>query len=454
MLKMERLITEIQESEILSAQKKFLETVGLWSTPALSEKYKYRLSPDVLELTQKEKAELEEIAFLIYAPGGFIDGSIKLLAKTSSPQFRATKTGGAVWRALTAGIGKVEIPIQMIGEMRPFVCRLDLLKASQNGDGPFFQIAELEGDKTHGFGYLTIMDFFRKSFMNRSDTPGIISALSQELERRGTPQEAPIGLIVGLKERFYIEELRIFAKFAQEAGINLITTLESDARVTEGGLFLPSVAIPITTLVNLPSLDFGWGGIKAQGLLDLYRQGKIDCLIPPKRFLGSKDLLALVSNGDNDQELEKVLNQVFDSNILLRLREFIPQTILVTKRNKKYILSILQEEPENWVVKQTLSSGMKGVALPDDAEKRAKFIKDALANPYNFIIQKKVDQQTKTFKFSEPEMTSQLETANMYLRIELFASPSGIATVGVTARETPSVHGAKDAIQIPVIYEK
>lgn len=95
---------------------------------------------------------------------------------------------------------------------------------------------------------------------------------------------------------------------------------------------------------------------------------------------------------------------------------------------------------------------MKGVALPSDKERAADFAKEALDSPYNFVIQKKVEQATEVFKFSEPGRIL-VQSAPMYMRIELFASPLGIATVGVTGREVPSVHGATDAIQVPVIFK-
>lgn len=450
-------LEKLTEVGILDAQSKFLERVGLWTTPDLKEKYAYRLSPDCLKLSNKEKKDLEEIANLIYAPGGFLDGSLKLFQKTLSPQFTGVATGGIVRRGLTAGIAKREIPIQeILSEQKPFIVRLDLVKLKRkNESDPSFQIVEVEGDKTHGFGYLSIMDYFREEFVGRKDTRGIVWALEEELTKRNIKKGEPIILIVGQNERFYLTELEIFSKFAQRTGINLCTALEDQIKVGKDSIFAGEKDTEPRVLVNIPvltSTGYSASGINEERLFELYQQGKIVCLIPPKRFLGSKGLLGLVRNGDNDPEIESVLNSVFNPELLLKIKKYIPETILVTRRNKKLVEKLLTEEPNAWVVKQTMSSGTKGVSLPDDPEKRKKFLEQALSIPFNYVIQKKIPQETRVFSFSEAESPTLVKKAKMFMRVELFACPSGIATVGVTARETPSVHAQEDAIQIPVIF--
>src|SRR5579859_156771 len=164
---MERLI---QQEEIMASQKETLQKLGLWATPELAEKYKYRLSPDALLLSAPERADIETVANLVYCEGGFLDGAIKLYSKTLIPQFRSKPVGSLVVRALSSGIGKKEIPMQDVASRLPFICRLDLMRAkTENSEEPLFKIAEVEGDKTHGFGYLTIIDLFRQKFLGRND---------------------------------------------------------------------------------------------------------------------------------------------------------------------------------------------------------------------------------------------------------------------------------------------
>lgn len=446
---------KITDTEILQSQAKFLRDIGLWRNSVLFEKYSYRLSPDALFITEEEKRQLDEIAALLYLSGGFFDGSLQIFNKTASLQFRSTRTGGTVARALTSGIKRSEIPLQnAFPSQKPFICRLDLVKTQRQE--PAFQVVEIEGDKTHGFGFLSIMDYFREQYMGRRDTAGITFALKSEIKRQGFSEDVPLILLVGLSERFYITEMKIFEQFARAQGINLIAALETEVEIQNDYIVSKRKGIRTNILISLPTLTpngYKASGIDEEALFDLYTSGKIKCLIPPKRFLGSKALLGIISNAGKDYELERLLNEVFDPNFLRTFRKYLPNTILVTKRNKNLVADLLRENPDGYVIKQIMTSGMKGVSLPNDPQKRKRFIEDALSTPFNYIIQEKVNQGTRAFSFAEPG-TADIQQSEMFMRVELFATCDGIATIGVTARETPSVHGAKDAIQIPIIFER
>lgn len=443
---------------MVAAQEFFLEQAGLWANPELKEKYLYRLSPDVHTMTKQEKIQLNEISHLIYAQGGFIDGAISLFEYVSNPKTQSTKTGGVLWRCLSSGIAKSELPYQSRTHKPPFVCRLDLMSVKNPGNlQPLFQIAEIEGDKTHGFGYLTMIDYFRSLFYNKADTSGILNALKQKLEFDSIAPSTPITLIVGQKERFYVTELQMFSKFARASGINLKVMTEDQVEVTDTGIKFDQPGTISTTLISVPPLnphgDTG-SGINAEKLFKLYSDGTINCLIPPNRFLGSKALLGLISNGDGNPEIEQILAKFFDPEILDKLRIYIPKTIMITKTNSQAVSSLLSSQPDCWVIKKVMSSGTKGVALPEDTTKKEAFIYEALKTPYNYIIQKKVEQKMTNFSYSNPYHEAGISNANMYTRVELYACQDGIATLGITAREVPSVHVAKDAIQIPVVFEE
>lgn len=449
------------ELALMQSQAQTLEKLGLWAG-SNKDKFAFRLSPDSLELTRAQKDELEEINELIFGQGGFMQGALALFDKTFDPRFTSNPSGGKVARTLSLGTPKCEKEIlQTFRSQVPALVRLDL--ALTGAGNTSFKILEVEGDKTHAFGYATMTDMFAgESALKSGQLPGLIEVFRQILKKNMVPKEKSVALIVGRSEMFYEQELGIFANLAQASGVNIIMLPERDVQVTDKGISPKDGSFPhvknnfITdTLVNLPILTPAGErgtGIGAELLLRLFAEAKISCLIPPKRFLGSKGLLALVSNGDNDKGLETVLEECFDSQKITRLREFIPQTFVISKKSRPFASAELDDDPGRWVIKKSVSSGMKGVALPEGNRQRS-MLGEAIQNPYNFVMQKKVDQETREFRFSEPDNLNQIKKARMFMRISPFCTPNGIATISVTCRETPDVHGSRDSIQIPVIFK-
>lgn len=440
-------------NQIIAAQERIIVESGLWSTTSLRQKYEFRLSPDALCLSASQRREMENICGFLYQKDGFFEGSMKLYRLSLDQRFASTHVGGTIKRALTAGIPKREIPFQGIVPDAPLFSRVDLMET--NDGKPAFMSAEIEGDKAHGFGYLTLVDSFKEMFFGVRDTEGIIEIINKRMSEKGIDPEDPVIAIVGKAERFYLGEMNMFSGFCRRKNVNLYVVPEDEVQINQNGIFASGVP-ESRILLNMPSLTpAGFGGtqIDEARIYNSIASRQIECLIPPNRFLGSKSLLALVSNGDDNQDLESVLRECFNADALEGLRTMIPQTILITKKNRKLISTILADDPGEWVIKKVISSGMKGVALPSDKEKLADFVDEATASPFNYVVQRKVSQRTERFRFSEPGSLS-MNSAQMYMRIELLASPSGLASVGVTAREEPSVHGARDAIQIPVIFNQ
>lgn len=449
---MERTETIPSEIKLMQSQADFLRKCGLWHT----DRSQFRLSLDVLELSASESQELVEISNLVAGHNGLLENTVKLFRMTSNPQFASSHAGGAIRKALCMGISKAEMPLQTLRPLDiPFLTRLDLVAVDKEKDSDSaFQIVEIEGDKSHAFGYCTLPAFLR-NLMLKSNLPlGLIDAFKEELRFRNA-EGKQILHIVGELERFYLPELQVFARIAQSEGIDLIVAGESEIQVTRNGLKAPGLKDPATLLVSIPRLrPFGRGGsrIDAKNIYALYEEGVVDCMIPPKRFLGNKSLLGIVSNAMAEPELESYLNEIFGEKLIAGLRRFIPQTIQLTWKNRKEVLDMVARNSGEWIIKETTSSGMKGVSLSNGENKRERMIKEATDSPFSYIVQRKVQQKTQTFRFSEPNNSIRINEAPMFMRISPFVTRSGIATVGLTARETPDVHGATDAIQIPVIF--
>lgn len=457
-------IIDINEIRLVQAQARFLEEIGLWETGPEKGRFAFRLSPDVLELNFKQKAELEEINVLMFSPGGFFDGANRLFDRTFDQRFISTNTGAKVLKTLRSGLPKAERElIKSNDKQMPVVCRLDLAFAP-NQDSEF-KILEVEGDKTHAFGLATIAELFARQITGDATErpPGLVSAFRTFLKGAGATPEKPAVLIVGREEMFYETELKIFAQFCRKNLIPLVALGEREVQVSTSGISLNDGSFPagknsFTTdlLINLPVLTpGGYRGtdIDADLLLRLFAEGKIRCLIPPKRFLGSKGLLALVSNGDNDLELEAVLQDCFDPDKLARLRELIPSTFVISKKSRARALNELDENPGAWVIKKSMSSGMRGVALPSGNRQRS-MLGEAVEAPFNYVIQAKVAQETREFRFAEPNDLNAIKKARMFMRISPFCTPGGIATICVTGRETPDVHGATDSILISTVFKE
>lgn len=386
----------------------------------------------------------------MYQDNGFLRGSIRLYIATANPKLSGFPVWGFLSRSLRIGIPKNEIDLQQLyPDQLPSVIRLDLAERS---DDPTFQIMEVEGDKTHAFGYSTIADLVRDK--EESALPGIIKTLAKPLKN---DSDSPVLLIVGQQERFYEPELKAFCN-AATAGTErrFIMVPEKQLRVDNNGLYKEGENFRSRVLVNLPILTpFGPSGtgVDQMSILEEYRRGKLTCLIPPKRFLGNKALLGIISNCDKNPEVEMILRQFFEEKTLESLRKYIPDSSLIWRGNLSYWQDELSDSQEQWVVKQTTSSGMKGVALPDNLQKQKALLEEASTKPGQFIVQRKIEQKKRKFNFSEPENLNQTQTAIMYTRVELFASLSGISAILVTARESPAVHGAPDAIQISAKLE-
>lgn len=440
------------ETQAIRSQVSFLQQIGLWDTKEKQGRLSFRLSEDVLELGKKEQEEMIEICQLLFSPGGYLDGSINLFQWALSGQ-KDNAVKNEIADILSQGISRFESDILISTRMSvPTIARLDLLLSV--GAPTSFQIVEIEGDKTHAFGYVSITDFFREKQLGRTDTRGLISVFKEELVNRDLAPGNPVLLVVGKDESFYLDELQVFAKMAKSEGLNLITAPEEKVFIQGGMVKTQFEGLEVSTniVINIPKTSSGTHNpdLGAQ-MMQLFTENKIVALIPPARFLGSKGLLGLVSNGDNDQVLERILGRFFDPQILARLRTFIPPTAVIRKANGINLFQQLKGSPKEFVVKRTMASGMKGVALPQNGGRQAMFIKEAIRKPNTFVLQRKTNQEQRVFTYFSPKEMRQ-ESAPMFMRVSLFASKNGIATVGVTARETPDVHGAKDAIQLPVIF--
>lgn len=422
-----------------------LESSGIWSSEEFKfKRYRLRLSPDLFPLTESAYQELARINRLMYQKGGFLEGMINVYEASSDPKLTGFPLWGLLYRVLRQGVPKSEKGILLNKDkITPAVIRIDLAESSDSS----FKIMEVEGDKTHAFGYSTIADIIRGQELL---LPGIISRFAELTEVFET--NGPVLLVVGQQERFYEPELTAFCNLAtQETGTKFVMVPERMLKIDENGLYPEKDNPRSRLLINLPILTPGGPSgtkVNQKRILKEYQAGRIVCLIPPKRFLGNKALLGIVSNCDGNPELERIVREFVSLDALAQLREVIPDTAIIWTKNQEFWRNEFTKNPNDWVIKKTVSSGMKGVGLPSDPDRQLSMLAEAERKPGQYIIQRKVIQKKRIFSFAEPEDLDQVQRREMYTRIELFASSNGPASVLTTAREDTAVHGAPDAIQI------
>jgi hypothetical protein len=440
----------MNKKEFIQRQKSALEK-SIWK-PEMFPRYSFELSPDVPVFSAEQKVEIQWINHIIFSVNGYLHGAIKLYKDLKdNEKLRNDVTGRNIWKALNNGIGKHELRIQAQFNQLPIFARCDLMSVLPTGEhSPLFQIAEVEGDKTHGMGYYD--GFIHK---NNVDITGSVNGYTFTDAVKASVGNETVILLVGDKEQFYLPEMdKLLLPEAIVKGLNLRVATEGQLRLTQDReLPIEVGGVKARWMINMPELNPDGELVKPKGgknLYDLYADGSVLCLIPPNRFLGNKALMGVVSNGLNDPKIDRWIEGYFKWELGL-LRHFIPRTIMVTKGNLAQVIEILESQPDDWVIKKTVSSGAKGVSLGDDIAQRTRMMSELVAAPFNYIVQKKVLQVPQSFWHADPS-TMELKFTPMYTRTELYTQFGDPLTVGITARASKAVHVQHDAIQIPVIF--
>ncbi|MEK7596601.1 MAG: hypothetical protein AAB450_00600, partial [Patescibacteria group bacterium] len=106
----------------------------------------------------------------------------------------------------------------------------------------------------------------------------------------------------------------------------------------------------------------------------------------------------------------------------------------------------------NYVLKEFISSGMKGTVFSTDPDFVAMLARADRAG-MNYILQEEVLNQPQEFSwFDGQNDSSELRTsADWFMRVTVHYVNSGLADIIVTARRDKAVHGGKDCLQLGTI---
>lgn len=403
---------------------------GIWKGER-KHSHAFLLSPSVYHITKQKEQELQRLGIAIY---DCLSGLSHIAAIACASDLNYGGTWSMIRKVFSTGVPKIYQELQGMNIKHiPHLLKVDFM-VDQLGE---FKIAEIDGHNKHGMGYSTLGLRFREALYPQSDLfPGVVSVLSEEVKRSGYGE---VKLLYADQERFYVPEFEIARQEFARHGIDCVVMSEMDADESfcSAGLF-----IDLPFLYHRSNLY--------QKIIFGYMSGEVEFIIPPKPFLGSKGVLALLRNDGQDEHLEAILHTFIKKSSLEFVRKFIPATVLVGKRATQGSAVRDMLVDRKFVLKESISSGMKGTTFSDDPD-FDRVLKRAYSSDMNWILQEEVINQPQTFSWFEVENGNvpRLETSDdWFMRVTTQYVNRKLADVIVTARRDKSVHGAKDCIQI------
>lgn len=393
---------------------------------ARAQSHAFRLSPSVYEITNSQRHELEKLGHAIF---DCMRGLSQIAVVTASPNLGYQNSWNIFRSVFSTGVPKMYTELQGMHASRiPQLLKLDLM-LDINGN---FKIAEIDGHNKHGLGYSTLGKMFREQILPGSNAlPGVVKTLSKEIARQGHPS---IKFFYADQERFYIPEFEIAKEEFYKNGIEcqLFSEYEASEEMLQSGLFLD-----LPFLYREPKLY--------DTIIRSYKSGCVSFIIPPKPFLGSKGVLAILRNDNKDEHMEAILNAFISRESLQLLRQYIPETLLVGKKGltKDEISDLI--ELKDYVLKESISSGMKGTLFSGTSDFN-ETLDEACSSRMNWVLQEEVQNQKQSFCWYDGGNMNQ--SSDWHMRITAHYVQRSLADIIVTARRDKAVHGAKDCIQI------
>lgn len=413
---------------------------GLWDNGRESS-HGFVLSPSVYEVPQDKRDELEAIGAALH---DCLAGLGRIAAIAFNPKLGHSATWGMITKALHTGVPAIYHDIMLLNPSSvPSICKVDIME-SVDGE---YRIAEIDGHNKHGLGYSTLAARIRKAVMPEAKAfPGVAATLAAEIKRRG---ESSVVLLYADQERFYLPEFCILRAELATHGVEVVVVAESDVRTEGEKVQVSKDGKDHQLFVDFPFMSVRGAHSQAvnQALAARYRAGEIDFLIPPKPFYGSKAILALLRNDIDNEELEAILKSQIRPASLKLLRRYIPKTFLVHKRAKEeYWRSKCNDA--RFVLKESISSGMKGTVFTDEPHFNA-IMKRACDSYYRFVLQEEVINRSRSFQYFADGGC--LRQGKWFMRVTVHYAVRRVADIVITARQDKKVHGALDCLQFSAI---
>lgn len=427
--------TEGESTLGVMAQRETVEQMvrmsGLWDGQR-AETHKFILSPSLFRITPSQADTLRACAAALQDT---LAGLSRIAAIAADNGLGSTKTWAVIRQMLSLGVPKAYRDIQFAKPTRiPGICKVDFMLGE---DGKFY-IAEIDGHNKHGLGYTTLIGNISRALAPQAERfPGVPELLGEYIKKRtnGVKQAT---LLYGDQERFYLPEFNILRDNLQLQGVQLDVISETDFNPVS----LPDrplLFIDFPFLYRRPELN--------TVLAEKYKTGDIDFVIPPKPWFGAKTVLALLRNDLDNPEWDAILRSHIPAASLELTRSHLPRTFVITKdKPREYWTDLVSRQ--RFVLKESISSGMKGTVFSDDPEFPGLLDK-ALTSPNTSILQEEVANAPQLFQYFGEDGNTYVDS--WFMRVTVFFSMRQVVEIDVTARRDKKVHGAKDCIQIGTI---
>lgn len=396
----------------------------LWT----DQNHEFCLSPDVYEITKNGNEQLERIGEACIE---CLTGIGRLATIAANSDLAKMSSWRLIHRSLWNGIPSIyqSLAIKRPNSI-PGSLKVDLIEGLDSK----LWIAEIDGYNERGLGYCTLISKMRDVIDPNADTlPGIGPLYAKMVRKFKRGDE--ILLIYARKERFYLPEFTLLAGELAQHGITLVVASEEEVRPAHKGFVVRGTMVYTTLLVYHPFIHYNEA--LNQALAQRYLAGEIDFVLPPKPFFGSKAVLAILRNDENDPLLESTLRSQISGSALEVIREHIPQTYLIHRH------MVWNQDIADFVLKKTIASGMKGTFFPED-EGFAKLHEQAHKSDFSFVLQREIKQKSTDYRYFTPD--NGLEAVRCFTRVIAFYIGRELAEIDVTALPRKAVHGATDSI--------
>lgn len=421
-----------EESIVDTMYQTMLEVVdasGIWNM-GRRESHGFVLSPDSFIFSERQAAEL----------GGFAASVGEVMRGVSN--IMAIAHGGLgqgrVWNEVSHTLN-LDNPWKQFGAFAPKqvprIVKVDLVEEESGR----LRVVEIDAMNCRAMGYCSLFRRISESVYPAAQRfPGIAVCLAKEITMRKTDRAV---FLYGHTERFYRPEFEILVREMAQAGITVVLADEVDVRILGTDLVICGQIEHSRLFFNLPQIDRN-AELRAWMELAAFEK-RVEFLVPPKGFLGSKALLSVLRNDNGSTEIEAMLSSQISQKALSTVREMIPRSVLIGRG------SVMPDFGGGTVLKRFVSSGMKGVVMSHDPAFHDTFA-DACRRG-GWIAQEMVVGRRREYRlFAE---SGDVIREHRYARIVAYIIGGQVADAVATACSTPECHGGKTAVNVGVVLE-
>lgn len=392
----------------------FVIALGIWRGER-RETHSFLVSPEPHIITKSQGDQLNKISQALH---GVLKGLSRIFTIATDPILGSPRCWSELGRMM-----RLQVPSYFEGIMGlnpgsvPFLNKIDLV---EDGDGKFW-IVEIDAGNPRALGYSAFFEMMLGVSGIKKSFPGILNPLVQSMGKNGDK----LICMVSDRERWYLPWFEVLTSMLVDEGVDVSLVQESNF-LYKGDK---------TSLLYKP-LIMGSVGTRS-ALLEGYKRGDVNFLMPPKPFLGSKAMLVIVCNIAQDPLLEGILrSQILEEHLGILRAHIPPTTFLKTSGNGTGELLVL---------KSLVSSGMKGVFFSDQPDYNPAVSEHTKrGGAPTAVLQKVIEGKQHTFNYFESG--GNVVRDQRYVHFIAHCGPRGVADVFVTARVDKAVHGAKDAI--------